>query len=384
MTQPAYQGGYVFGGYKIGRGDFQPWFKDRQTNDGGEFALGAGVPLLKDRAIDKRRSELFQAEIGRAAVEPAIQTELLDYVRVASQIYWAWVASGQVVEARRELLRLARARVVQIESRVAAGDLGDIARINNEQLIAARETKLIESERKLQMVAIKLSLFYRTPQGDPVVPGSRQLPARFPRHDSLPDRQVAQDVDRALATRPELVELELQFQKMTVVLQQARKPTASQTRRPGGGLEGCGRFGRADRQQGTVGIGGRAVRRGPAATPRSEREDRGNPRQARPNSSQTRVRREQNHGRSARRHLRAARRRSPHRSCGHQLAACRRDARHGRAEFDEGDIDLVELNIYEQAVLDGRILLIEAQVDFFIARADYYAALGIDPMPSSP
>ena len=384
VTQPTYQGGYVFGGYKIGRGDFQPWFKDRQTNDGGEFAMGAGVPLLKDRAIDKRRSQLFQAEISRQAVEPAIQTELLDFVRVASQIYWSWVASGQVVDARRELLRLARARVQQIDARVAAGDLGEIARINNEQLIAARETKLIESERKLQMVAIKLSLFYRTPQGIPVVPGSRQLPARFPRHELLPDQQVTRDIDQALATRPELVELELQFQKTNVELQQAENQLLPKldalviaSKDVGASAERIDNKGPLELEAGLYG-----------EVPLQRREAKGKIDATRAKLAQIRAKREFAANKitaevqDAVSALRAAEARTDRAGVNLQLAE--ETLGMARAQFDEGDIDLVELNIYEQPVLDARITLIAAQVDFFIARADYYAALGIDPRPSAP
>jgi len=47
--------------------------------------------------------------------------------------------------------------------------LEGIARIDNQRLIALRETKVIDAERKLQMAAIKLSLFLRTPDGQPLV-----------------------------------------------------------------------------------------------------------------------------------------------------------------------------------------------------------------------
>ena len=56
-------------------------------------------------------------------------------------------------------------RVQQIEQRVQSVDLERIARIDNERLIASREAKVIDAERKLQMATIKLSLFMRTPEG---------------------------------------------------------------------------------------------------------------------------------------------------------------------------------------------------------------------------
>ena len=43
------------------------------------------------------------------------------------------------------------------------------------------------------------------------------------------------------------------------------------------------------------------------------------------------------------------------------------------------DIDVIVLNIREQAVADARLSLIAAQADFFTAEADLQAALGIDP-----
>lgn len=61
-------------------------------------------------------------------------------------------------------------RVEQIDVRVDEGDLKQITRINNEQLIAAREAKVIEATRKLQETAIKLSLFYRDVTGQPIMP----------------------------------------------------------------------------------------------------------------------------------------------------------------------------------------------------------------------
>ena len=38
-----------------------------------EFSVGAGVPLLKGRAIDKRRAAIYQADLARRAVEPAVR-----------------------------------------------------------------------------------------------------------------------------------------------------------------------------------------------------------------------------------------------------------------------------------------------------------------------
>ena len=46
VVKPTYWGGEVFGGYRIGRGDMQPWYQERVTDDGGEFKAGVQVPQI--------------------------------------------------------------------------------------------------------------------------------------------------------------------------------------------------------------------------------------------------------------------------------------------------------------------------------------------------
>ncbi len=53
----------------------------------------------------------------------------------------------------------------------------------------------------------------------------------------------------------------------------------------------------------------------------------------------------------------------------------------GRQAFQAGDIDLIELNIYEQAVNDAEIIWIDARAAFFSARAAYDAVLVRNPLP---
>ncbi len=380
VTQPTFQGGYLYGGYKLGRGSIQPWFKERQTNEGGEFAVGAGLPLLKDRAIDQRRSDLFQATLARQAVEPAIQTQLLDFVRVASQIYWSWIAAGRTFDAQQDLLRLAQQRVRQINDRIEAGDLGIIAGINNDQLIAARETKLIEAQRKLEMAAIKLSLFYRTPAGQPIVPPRDRLPQTFPDHVPLADAQIRRDIDQALATRPELVELNLQYESVSVELAKAQNALLPKLDAVVEASQDVGARTTLENVKGPFELEAGLL----GEVPLQRREARGKVEAAQAKLAQIRAKREFAANKIAAEvqdavsALRAAEARIERARTNVRLAE--ETLRLGRSQFDAGDIDLVELNIYEQAATDAQFLLIDAQADFFIGLADYRAALGQDPL----
>ncbi len=54
LARQLWWGGYLSAGYRLGRGDFEPWYKERETDKSGEFKLGLVQPLLQGRAIDQR------------------------------------------------------------------------------------------------------------------------------------------------------------------------------------------------------------------------------------------------------------------------------------------------------------------------------------------
>jgi hypothetical protein len=202
VAQPLYGGGEVFAGYRIGRGDFQPWYLERQTNDGGEFKAGIGIPLLQNVDIDPRRAALWQAEFGRYLAEPEIQAQLIQFVQEASYAYWDWVAAGANYRVAVQILDLAEERTSRIESQVNAGLIDPPELTDNLRLVAERRAKLADARRKVDQTAAKLSLFLRDASGRPQIPTIEQLP-EFP--DPGPDlaELTAADIQRALASRPE-------------------------------------------------------------------------------------------------------------------------------------------------------------------------------------
>lgn len=53
------------------------------------------------------------------------------------------------------------------------------------------------------------------------------------------------------------------------------------------------------------------------------------------------------------------------------LELARQSLQLGRTAFEAGDIDVLMLNLYEQAVADAQFSLIEAKADYFLALADW-------------
>ncbi len=380
LDQPLPGGGDVFAGYKLGRGQFHPYAYEQETNRGGEFSAGIGVPLLKDRLIDKRRSGLSQAALARQAVEPAVQTQLLDFVRDASQAYWYWVATGKALQTHRHLLQLAQDRVEQIEQRVQSGDLERLARIDNQRLIASREAKVIDAQRKLQMASIKLSLFLRTPDGQPLLPDASLLPGSFPGHTPPDVEQLQQDIQAALATRPELVELDFLTRQMCVELAQAENLLLPKFDAVLEASQDVGSAAFANRSKSPFTFEAGFL----GEVPLQRREARGKVAAARGKLAQLRAKREFVTNKIAAQvqdavsALEAASGKIER--TGKNLDLSRQALALGREAFNAGDIDLIVLNIYEQAVADAQISWLEAQAEFFAAEAEYRAALARDPL----
>ncbi|QDT56020.1 Outer membrane efflux protein [Caulifigura coniformis] len=215
LSQPTYNGGELFAGYRIGRGDYQPWYQERQTNGGGEFKAGFAVPLGRNRTIDARRAELWRSTFEIQRVEPDIQAQLIGFVQEASYAYWDWVAAGRDYRISKRLLALAENRTQRIEQQVEAGFIDPPELTDNLRLIADRKAKLASSGQKLQEKAVKLSLYLRDDSGDPIVPGPDVL-NEFPEPDAIDRDHLAADAQIALRARPELKVLDLQRRQYEV------------------------------------------------------------------------------------------------------------------------------------------------------------------------
>jgi outer membrane protein TolC len=204
----------VSAGYRIGRGDFQPWYKERQTNEGGEFKLAFAQSLIRGRAIDPQRVAVFRASLEQQLAAPILQQAILDASLEATAAYWNWIAAGAFLQAQRELTDLAEARGQQFETGVQAGKFAEIDLILNRQLIAERRASVLEAEKKYRAAALKLSLFLRDQGGQPLVPEDDWLPSQFPAIRMPELLGVDEIIAQAVAIRPEPRSLQLQLRQL--------------------------------------------------------------------------------------------------------------------------------------------------------------------------
>jgi outer membrane protein TolC len=374
ITQPLWSGGEVFGSYRIGRGNFEPWYGERATDEGGEFKAGFSMPLLKDRDIDPRRAGVRSADAGRDEVEADVESRLLQFQRIATQAYWDWAVSGQAVEIQQRLLELAQQRASQIDERVQKGDLATIAQIDNERFIAKRRNDLIKARRALEKAAIKMSMFYRDDGGTPVIAGASQLPKNMPDVLPISESQLENDTATALATRPELQALVAARRQTLVDLQYADNLMLPKLDLKGFVAKDIGAIASStgDKRPLEMELGVLAE------VPIQRREALGKTRTAQAKLTQInaktqwvadKIRIDIQDASSA---VNAAFDQIEQSQRNVDLA--RRSLQLGRKSFDAGDIDLIELNIYENAVADAELQLLDARFQYFFFRTIYQTA----------
>lgn len=202
------------GGWRLGAGDFPIYDGKLKTNDGGEVRLGLLVPLLRDGAIDRRRSTIEKLTLEQRVQDEAVRAARLELLRQASFAYWEWVAAGARLTVADELLALAVTRGAQLDDRVAHGDAASVDQRDNQRLIAQRRARVAAQNRALERAAFELSLYLRDDSGAPRVVTRADLPVLEPA------AAVVIDVDLARADaherRPELRRLAIVGEQLGV------------------------------------------------------------------------------------------------------------------------------------------------------------------------
>lgn len=200
LMQPlASNGGNVYAGYDLSRGQFPSYGANDYTARYGRFTAGTLFSLLRDRDIDDRR---FNRAMASADIVLADNDRLMVAIGVQARAIAAWnnwVIAGQRVAVYKDLLKLALDRQAGFKRQVTEGLRPAILLTENEQNILRRQTLVVQAEQGLEQAAVNLSLFWRDADGNPQVPTPDRLPPRL--GAPLP---IAEDVMAALENRPDL------------------------------------------------------------------------------------------------------------------------------------------------------------------------------------
>lgn len=372
-------GGQVGAQYRIGRGSFEPWYKERETNDGGELGLILSAPIWRDVTIDANRAELWRAQLERNRIEPVVRLQIIGASRAGAEAYWEWVAVAANLRIAQDVLQLGLDRVEFLDKEIKAGEKAEIDRVDNRRIIVSRRSKLIAAQQKLQQAAIKLSLYLRLETGQPRVLADESPDVSFPEIESAEELIAATDLEFALATRPELAELAIVRRQLAVAYRQAQNETKPDI--DGGFFVGQD-VGNPTKSDDKSDFELEAILT--VTVPLERRKAVGKVRQLRGKLAQVRAKTQfaadkvTAEVRVARTALLAAAARVEQTRQGVELAR-RMQAAENRL-FEEGDINssLFSLNLREQQAAEAAAELVAAQLDLFLALADYTAAVGLD------
>ncbi|WP_162006824.1 TolC family protein [Roseimaritima sediminicola] len=376
VKRDTYWGGQVFAGYRIGRGEFEPWYRERETNKGGEFKAGIVVPLAKDRAIDANRAELWRAQLERQRVEPEIRAMVIASVRDATVAYWQWVAAAAGYRIAEGVLKLGVDRRSYLQRQVSLGEKAEIELVDNRRIILSRSAKAADARRKLQQAASKLSLYLRDDVGRPIELDIDTARATFP--DALPPEAWGDAPDLALAqrNRPELEQLQLARQQLMVLLQQARNETLPELDAGLLAAQDVGEPTSSKRDKSEFEIEAAVT----FAVPVQRRKALGKARQLRGKLAQVQAKTQfaaekiTIEAEVAHAALLAAAQRVEQTSEGLELAQ-RMQAAEQRL-YEAGQSTLFNLNLREQQTVEAAVDRVAALYDYHVAAADYAAALG--------
>jgi outer membrane protein TolC len=204
-------GGKIVAGHRIGRGDFPVYEDYYNTNRDGEFGMGVEIPLLRDRAIDRRRADIAKARYGQNQADAGLEGKRIDLTKRAALAYWRWVFATNKVRVYQDLLAVAEKRNQQITARVKRGALPDFDRIDNNRAVQQRRATMLAAKRELRSAAFQLSLFYRDQAGLPIDVSDFTPPKklRSPMTD-LAAMSLDDALEEAVVNRPEFKQLDAQ------------------------------------------------------------------------------------------------------------------------------------------------------------------------------
>lgn len=216
----------VFAGYRVGWGSYPSYKGDLETLSGGELRAGVDVPLVRNGPIDSRRAKIKKTKIGQIAAKRGRDSANLELQRDAARAYWTWVAAGLRLGVARDLLSIAERRDTGLKVQADAGAIERIKVVDNRRLVLDRQAKVVAAQQKFETAALKLSLFLRNDDREPVAPGEDRLPTALPTPVGLDVSALDDEVARALARRPELAEAQASRRAAAVDVRLARNQMA--------------------------------------------------------------------------------------------------------------------------------------------------------------
>lgn len=168
------------------------------TRVGAEFRQ----PLLRNRSIDPARRDIRVAKAGHHAAEASLDQATIETLAAVERAYWVLVDARLEVGVRERAVELAQEQLTETQHRVDAGSVPRTELSQPRAELERRRGELLESTEARSRAQNGLKLLILDGSNDPV--WASELKPVEDAAVTVAPVDVAAEMDRALANRPEL------------------------------------------------------------------------------------------------------------------------------------------------------------------------------------
>jgi outer membrane protein, heavy metal efflux system len=160
----------MFAGHRQGAGNFAPYEGKYDTSAAGEVFAGLVVPLFRNRTVDQVRLNNAFAKIDNEIAGRELLVKKNLYVHKGLSVFQKWKLTYLKLQTIQGLLKIAEERHEMIERMHRAGNVERLKITDNLRSINKRKDELLKAEMEFKAISATLSLYLRTPEGQPIDP----------------------------------------------------------------------------------------------------------------------------------------------------------------------------------------------------------------------
>jgi len=166
-------------GHKVLFGDAKTPFAP--TGDAGEFFAELKIPLLQNALINTYNLKSNKAKIYTIIADYKYFLTKLKVINAASAAYWKWIASAQILDAEKDLLKIAESQLDFVQKQTDAGNFAAINVVEADRELQRRHARVAVALRQVQEDSLKLASYLWTINGHPMqIPSLAQVPNLIP------------------------------------------------------------------------------------------------------------------------------------------------------------------------------------------------------------
>lgn len=184
------------------------------------LSVGLVQPLLRDFSFDARiqLAPILRAEFDSEAARETARLRAMATVKQTEDAYWSLVESWKALEVNRIAQELAENQLELTRRQIAAGVLPESDIISVEGTLAQRQVGVVTAEAQIESAADTLRQLLNLPPGEwdqPLVPLDAPSFSRI-------EITLAAGLERAMQSRPELKQAQLDLRRVALDLEVAK------------------------------------------------------------------------------------------------------------------------------------------------------------------